>query len=183
VPVINIIFMNSRRSIRIKDFDYSQNNYYFVTICSYNDANIFGQMNEKTVMLNSIGVIARKCLTQIPEHFSNVIINEHIIMPNHIHAIIIINNNKDSGSGTINRAPTKIEKFGAPKSGTLSRIISAYKAAVTREVNRRNTGHAIKIWQRNYYEHVIRNEKELSIIRNYIRNNPLALLIKSQKGT
>jgi putative transposase len=175
--------MNSRRSLRIKDFDYSQNNYYFVTICSFNSVNIFGQLDEETVILNSIGVIASNCLTQIPKHFSNVIIDEHLVMPNHIHAIIIINNDMNSDSGTIYRAPTKIEKFSAPKSGTLSRIISAYKAAITREANRQKTGNTIKIWQRNYYEHVIRNEKELSKIRNYIRNNPLSLLIKSQIGT
>jgi REP element-mobilizing transposase RayT len=170
--------MYHRRSIRIKDFDYSKGNYYFVTINAYNSENIFGQLRNSAVSLNTIGETAQSCLIEIPKHFAQVIIDEFIIMPDHVHAIVIIGGRVESNEGTIHRAPTKAENFAAPKSGTLSRIISAYKAAVTREVNRRNTGITIKIWQRNYYEHVIRNEKELLEIRKYIHNNPKAMPLK-----
>jgi REP element-mobilizing transposase RayT len=172
--------MNNRRSIRIKDYDYSQNNYYFITICSYKAANIFGKLSKEKIVLNSIGVIAQNCLIEIPEHFSNVIIDEHIIMPNHIHVIVIVNDDKNSDTGTIYRAPTKIEKFGVPKSGTLSRIVSSYKAAVTRKVKQQSIGGYDKIWQRNYYEHVIRNDKELLEIRKYIKNNPIAWYLENK---
>lgn len=173
MPVVNIIFMNNRRSIRINNYDYSQNNFYFVTICTdKTSAGIFGYIVDERTILSDIGKIAEEYIEQIPKHFPNTTIDEFIVMPDHVHLIIIIDDDHCS-RGTIYRAPTKIEKFGVSKSGTLSRIVSVYKAAVTRDVNRNKTNNRIRIWQKNYYEHVIRGEKELQEIRRYIKNNPI----------
>jgi putative transposase len=126
-------------------------------------------VNEK-MQLNALGVIAEECWRAIPEHFPNVELGAYMIMPNHVHGIIIIRSDADASErrGTIYRAPA--EQFGKPVIGSIPTIIRTYKSAVTRRIGRElnSTG----IWQRNYYEHVIRNHEEWDRIRRYIESNP-----------
>jgi putative transposase len=142
-----------RRSIRLKEYDYSQPGAYFVTMATFQRDGLFGQIANEEMQLNEFGTIAEDCWCAIPEHFANVELGTYVIMPNHVHGIIVIH---DDGTGTIYRAPT-VEQFGKPIAGPLLTIIRTYKAAVTREI--RHKSHVTNIWQRNYYQHVIRNEK------------------------
>jgi len=141
-----------------------------VTIVTYQRACLFGEVVDGEMQLNDFGKIADECWRAIPEHFTFVDLGAHIIMPNHAHGIIVINDMNDGmGRGAIYRAPT-VEQFGKPTEGSLPTIVRTYKAAVTRQIGREHN--ATGIWQRNYYEHIIRNADEANRIHLYIEANP-----------
>ena len=154
-----------RRSIRLKDYNYASAGSYFITICTKNKECLFGNVINSTVELTSIGRIAHKSWLNINKHFENIELDEFIIMPNHIHGIITIN---DVGAQYIEPLQNKFQ-YIIPKS--IGSIIRTYKSAVSRWCNR--NGYKNFKWQRNYFEHIIRNEKEINEIREYIINNPL----------
>jgi putative transposase len=160
--------IHHRKSIRIKEYDYSQSGYYFVTICSYNRENIFGKIIDGKIELNDFGEIVKDELRNTERNRLYVEIDYYCIMPNHLHFILIIN---DRGRDTARRVPT--ETFGNPVKGSLPTIIRSIKSAITKKINEIRKSPGVPIWQRNYYEHIIRNEKELYEIRKYIENNPL----------
>jgi putative transposase len=160
-----------RRSIRLQGYDYAQEGAYYVTIVTWRRDFLFGEIVNKEMMLSERGQIADACWREIPNHFPHVELGAYVVMPNHMHGIIIITNDR---RGAIYRAPTddaNIERFGKPVKGSLPTIIRTYKAAVTRLIGRElnETG----IWQRNYYEHIIRNEQDLQNKTDYIESNPL----------
>ena len=162
-----------RRSVRLKGHDYTQPWAYFVTICTYQRECLLGHIDNGNVVLSAAGMIARSVWDGLPERFPSVGIDEHVIMPNHVHGIILV------GAQFI--AP---DAKDAPTDDTprLGEIIRAYKATVTRLVRRRDDGATDKgvmnhaptgfAWQRGYYEHVVRTEAELTAIREYILANP-----------
>jgi REP element-mobilizing transposase RayT len=152
-----------RRSVRLPEYDYSRSGAYFITICSFNKEMIFGKIANGKNVLSGAGEIAKKYLLEIPNHFENVFVDEYIIMPNHIHFILTI-------VGVQNFEPLRNEyQKIIPKS--IGSIIRSYKSAVTRWC--RINGSAKFRWQRNFFEHIIRNDKDLFRIREYILNNPL----------
>jgi putative transposase len=162
--------LHHRQSIRIKEYDYTLPGAYFVTIVTCQRVCLLGDIQSGAMVLNAFGQIAAECWRSIPEHFSSVELGAYVIMPNHMHGIIHIIN--DDGRGAIYRAPTEnVEQFGKPIKGSLPSIIRTYKAAVTRLIGREHN--AAGIWQRNYYEHIIRDEKDLQRITDYINANPL----------
>ena len=124
---------------------------------------LFGEILNKEMTLGPFGKIADECWRAIPEHFPFVELGAYVIMPNHVHGIIVIRR------GTIYRAPTT-EQFQKPVAGSIPTIIRTFKAAVTRRVGREHN--ATGIWQRNYYEHVIRDEQDLQNKTDYINANP-----------
>jgi putative transposase len=141
---------------------------YFVTICTYGKRCALGEIITERMHLSPLGQIVSECWTRIPDHFLNAKLDEYIFMPNHVHGIIVIRD----GRGTACRAPT-VEGFGKPVKNSLPTIIRSFKSAVTRTVNEMNDTPGIPFWQRNYYERVIRNDRELNLIRQYIEANPL----------
>ncbi|MCK4558855.1 MAG: transposase [Calditrichia bacterium] len=156
-----------RRSIRLKNHDYTQSGMYYVTICVKHEFNLFGNIKNGQMMLNQFGQIARSEWLKTHTMRKNIAINKFVIMPDHIHGILII---KYKCRGTMHRALT-YEKFGKPVSNSIPTIIRYYKAVVTKRINiLRNTPGA-QIWQRNYYEHIIRNKQEYYAIRQYIIDN------------
>jgi putative transposase len=155
-----------RKSIRLKDFDYSSPGEYFVTICTHNHNCIFGEIINEEMQFNKIGKIVAGCWKEIPEHFSNVELDEYVVMPNHVHGIIILN--ETVGVEYI-QPLQKTYQHVIPKS--LGSIVRSFKAAVTRQC--RKTGNQDFHWQRGYYEHIIRNDKDLNNTRDYILNNPI----------
>ncbi len=160
-----------RRSIRLKDFDYSQCGGYFITICTRHRKCLFGDINDDQVKLNKIGKIAQTCWEDIPNHYPSVVLDEYIIMPNHLHGIILIDHKSVEAKNFEPqqfREPTNQFQQIIPRS--IGCIIRGYKIGVTQSV-RANTNIDI-IWQRNFYEHVIRDDKELAILREYIAINP-----------
>lgn len=155
-----------RKLNRWLGYDYSWPGLYFVTICTKNKQEFFGEIKNNQVYLNDSGQVALKYWIKIPEIYNNVELDEYMIMPNHIHGILIINENKSVGTEHCS-VPTKTKHN---KMGFLSQIIKFYKEAVTKDIKRNNSHFA---WQRSFYDRVIRSEKELNNIREYINNNSI----------
>jgi len=165
-----------RRSIRLKGYDYSQPGAYFVTIVTHQRQCIFGRIVDGKMRLNEWGEIAKQCWNEIPQHYPNVTLDEYVIMPNHIHGIIILNDNNISTIdteivGAKNFSPLQQNDHPRGTTQTIGSIVRGFKIGVTKWF-RQHTNIYI-VWQRNYYEHIIRNEMELLRIRQYIVNNPM----------
>ena len=170
--------IHNRKSIRLKEYDYSQPGGYYVTLCTSEKECVFGEVVEDEVRLSPIGAIAKRCWDEIPKHFPMVELDEYIVMPNHIHGIIILNDlgrdvqlirmNNNVGVEYIQPLPTT---FQYVISKSLGSIVRSYTAADTRECRKRNKYDFS--WQRNYYDHIIRDDKDLDNVRNYIIDNPL----------
>ena len=167
-----------RRSIRLKGYDYTQPGAYFVTICTHGQMCVFGDIINDDVKLSPAGQIAHREWMRLDTRFHYIDLDEFVIMPNHIHGIIIITC-RGTAVNMINkaheiscRAPTG-EQFGKPISSSIPTIIRSYKSSVTFRVNRLRYPLAKPLWQRNYFEHIIRNDDELNRARRYILNNPL----------
>ncbi|MBI4721508.1 MAG: transposase [Candidatus Stahlbacteria bacterium] len=151
-----------RKIIRLKEYDYSQVGYYFVTICT-KDRELYFENKE-------LREVAHEFWLEIPRHFQNVKLDERVIMPNHLHGIIIIEN---VNVGTdYNLSLQKQNKFQNVIPKSLSYIIAGYKSAVTRDIHK-NPNIPFFAWQPRYYEHIIRDEESLNKIREYIIENPL----------
>ena len=157
-----------RRSIRLPDYDYTTLGAYFVTVCVYDHRRLFGDVVDGQMQLNELGDIVMKCWQEIPEHFSNVELDAFVVMPNHVHGILVFHENSSKECSV-----PKVGAFGKMVSGSLSTIIRSFKSAVTRENNKIFRTPGIPTWQRSYYEHVIRRTDKMNRIREYIRNNPL----------
>jgi REP element-mobilizing transposase RayT len=148
--------IHHRRSIRLARYDYSQPGAYFVTICTYN--------RELSLQADQVKEGVRSVWLGLPARFPHVVLDEFVIMPSHLHGVIIL-------------APTAASKGAASKGAassapTLGQIIRAFKSLGAIEANRTLGSSGRPFWQRNYYEHVIRDEDELNIIRRYICDNP-----------
>lgn len=161
-----MIQINDRKLNRLKDYDYSQNGFYFVTICTKNREEFFGEIKDEEMILNEYGEIAKNCWLEITDHFQNAEFDEFIIIPNHIHGIVIIANDMDVGNADLRSLQQQRTKMYIPK------IIHGIKSSVTRKIrgkyNDFNFG-----WQKSYYDHIICDEKSLDNIRQYIVDNPL----------
>ena len=170
-----------RHSIRLQQYDYGQSGFYFITICTHNRFCLFGAIEYDVMRLTVQGEIAAACWSAIPDHFSHIELDEWIVMPNHVHGILRVGDNDDATRrGTACRAPamatttTAFEQFGVPVSGSIPTVIRSFKSAVTKGINDLSQSSAKGVvWQRNYWEHLIRDEPTLQRIREYIRNNPL----------
>jgi len=170
--------IHHRRSIRLKDYDYSQSGMYFVTICAQNRQCLFGQITNDKIILNEYGQIVQMVWNELSQHYSNVQLGEFIVMPNHAHGIIIITydnvvNNVVAPVGAgFKPAPTKPDNTTMPAKHGLPEIVRALKTFSARKINELRNSQGEKLWQRNYWEHIIRNEKSYQYIANYIVNNP-----------
>lgn len=159
--------MYNRRSIRLEHYDYTAPGKYFITICTFEKRELFGYIIDRHVKINDFGRIVHDCWVNIPNHFDGCRLDEFIVMPNHIHGIIEI-----CRRGTACHAPT-MEQFGKPVSGSIPTIVRSFKSAVTKRINEYQKISNQHIWQRNFHDHIIRNNADLNRIRKYIRNNPL----------
>jgi len=173
---------HNRHSVRLKGYDYSQLGAYFVTICTRDRASLFGEMVDGETRLNDAGEIARRCWADIPHHFLHAVLDAVVIMPNHVHGVIVI---RESRRGEASATPIRLfkepgESDASPlqrrpngtQPGSLSAIVQNFKSVSTRRMNAAQGAPGTPIWQRGYYEHVIRNEAELTAIREYILGNP-----------
>ena len=155
-----------RKANRLQHYDYSQAGYYFVTICTQHRVNYFGEMEGNQIQLSHIGKIATDCWRNIPEHFHNTALDEFVVMPNHIHGIVVIKGNDLVGNN--DRCSLRKNRNMA----ALPKIISQYKSSTTRIIRKQFANHPFG-WQRSFYDHVIRGEQSLDDVREYIQNNPL----------
>jgi REP element-mobilizing transposase RayT len=145
-----------RRPLRLKDYDYAQAGAFFVTICAYDRRCLFGQIVDAQVSLHPIGDIVAREWVKSAEMRPDVELDAFVIMPNHLHGILLLGRSE---------AATAARPLGA--------VIRGFKAATTRAVAAVKPGLEHPLWQRNYYEHIIRNEDSLEAIRAYIADNPV----------
>lgn len=155
--------IKNRKPNRLKNFDYSSSGYYFVTICSQNRDCIFGNIVNNAMVLNQYGEIVINIFESLPNHH-NVDLDIYQIMPNHIHFILII----PYCRGIARNAPT----FGNITSGSLPCVIRSFKSETTKQIRKLINKPQFIVWQRSFYDHIIRNEYSLFKIRQYIKDNP-----------
>ena len=163
-----------RRSIRLPDYDYTAAGVYFVTICTYGRECLFGEVVEGEIRLNDFGVIVREEWERSAEMRAELSIDAYVVMPNHFHGIVFI----DVGAHGV-RPGQMAERVGwahgraplrSPKS--LGSLIAGFKSAATKHINLLRNTPGDPVWQRNYYERVIRDDRELAAIREYLAANP-----------
>ncbi|MBC7234050.1 MAG: transposase [Chloroflexi bacterium] len=184
--------LQRRRSIRLKGYDYSQSGAYFVTICVQDRTCLFGEVINGEMRLNEWGQVVQAAWQDLPNHLSHVQLDEFVVMPNHVHGIIMITDDADhvgAGSKPTLRAGSKpTPRAGlepAPTTTTtvctdadtrkrhgLPEIVRQFKTFSARRINECRHTPGSPVWQRNYYEHVIRDEEDLQRIRQYIVDNP-----------
>ena len=160
-------------STRLPNYDYSINGYYFVTICTHQKFCYFGNIVDAQMQFSQVGRIALKNWQDMPNHFDGVYLDEYVIMPNHVHGIIIIDKPRRDVAcyvSTINDDVNKTMSNLSPKPGTLSAIVRSYKSSVTHWCRKNDDD--IFYWQPRFYDRIIRNERELNNVRQYIINNP-----------
>ena len=178
--MINYRDRHHRRSLRLSGYDYSQNGAYFVTVCTQNRECLFGKIENGEMLLNDAGRIVLEEWVKTAEIRSNIELDECVVMPNHFHGILVVSDRRGTArrAPTTRRAPTArraptMERFGQPVSGSIPTVIRSFKSAVAKRINEMRQTPALQLWQRNYYEHVIRNESEWNRIRQYIIDNPM----------
>ena len=189
--------IHHRRSIRLKGYDYSQEGLYFITICVQDRKCLFGEIvvgvenfqpvqspkeslssigvenfqPPQEMILNDAGKIADECWLGIPEHFPNIVLHEHIVMPNHVHGIVEL-----IKTGPIQNFEPRKNEFQKIIPHSIGSIVKGFKIGVTKWFRNNSVGvenfQPLQIWQRNYYEHIIRDEKSYHRISEYIINNP-----------
>jgi putative transposase len=159
-----------RRSLRLKNYDYSFAGAYFITICTRNHLCLFGEIHQDKMELSEYGEIVRDEWIKSAEIRHEIELDEYVVMPNHFHAIAWIIHVGDRQMGTGDRPVARTAK--GPMSQSIGALMAGFKASVTRRVNGIRQTPGLSVWQRNYYEHVIRNDDELFEVRRHILNNP-----------
>jgi putative transposase len=168
-----------RHSIRLPGYDYTQPGAYFVTMVTHGRALLFGEIVDGEMWLNDAGRIAEQCWWDIPAHFPHVALDAFVMMPNHVHGVLWIVDDPAVadviGVGAKNFSPLRpppsdTDQRPRGTSKTIGSVVRGFKIGVTKWF-RQNT-HIYTIWQRNYYEHIIRTNEELARVRAYIQSNP-----------
>ena len=153
-------------NLSVPEIDYSQPGAYFVTVVTQDRNLLFGQIVEGGMVLNEVGRMVKGVWMAIPDHFPNVELGEFVIMLNHIHGIIFITVEATHASPL-----PRISK--GPMPGSIGAIIGSFKSAATRSFHKIQNSHENSLWQRNHYEHVIRDERDYQAINEYILANPI----------
>ncbi len=148
--------MKNRKNLRLKNYDYSRSGYYFITICTHNRVGFWGTIENGIMTLSDSGVMIGEVWFEMPDRFEDLYLHEFVVMPNHFHAIVEI--------GALGQFPLG-RLIGAFKSITTNRYIEGVKDLGWLPFEKR-------LWQRNYYEHIIRDEKSYDVLSQYIQNNP-----------
>jgi REP element-mobilizing transposase RayT len=176
--------IHHRRSLRLKGYDYSKAGLYFITICCQDKQFLFGDVKDSKMELNDAGKGADQCWIDIPKHFPDAVLHEYVIMPNHVHGIVELLDGTENGGmsiGAVNLLPKKIRaedvlpqqenQYQKMIPRSIGAIVKGYKVCVTKWMRANTT--IQDVWQRNYYEHIIRDEKAYNNIASYIINNPV----------
>ena len=161
-----------RRSIRLLGYDYAEAGAYFITVCAYRRRCLFGDVIGAEMHLSDAGRLVHDVWDGLPNHYPDIQLDAFVVMPNHAHGIVVL-----VGAG-LKPAPTdpggaRFPDVGLrPHSHGLPEIVRGFKTFTARQINEMRATPGVPVWQRNYYEHVIRNEESLTNIRQYIAENP-----------
>jgi REP element-mobilizing transposase RayT len=164
-----ITVLPQRRSVRLQGYDYASAGAYFITVCTHERRCLFGDIVDDKMGASAIGQVAEQCWQATPAHFPDVQLDELTLMPNHLHGILVLPATVPA-TGDACVAPTK--PVSGPARRSIAAIVGSFKSAVTRKINGLHGEPTTPLWQRNYYEHVIRDEHALNQIRQYIADNP-----------
>ena len=172
-----------RRATRLRDYDYSQPGAYFVTICVQHRKCLFGTIIDGKMQLNEIGQIVVECWKRIPQHFPSVELGESVIMPNHMHGIIAWGitetrtphprENHNRRGEVTSPDNTNPNRRGEVTSPALGKVIAYFKYQSTKHINQHRNMAGTRVWQRNYHDHIIRDDPDLQRLRQYMQNNPM----------
>ncbi|MDP2954442.1 MAG: transposase [Chloroflexota bacterium] len=166
-----------RRSIRLQGYDYSQPGAYFVTIVTRDRECLFGEIVEGAVSLSPYGAIVQECWAELPHHFAHVELDASVAMPNHVHGIIVLMDVGAQHAALLRNPGHPAPQFAPPQLrvavGSVGTMVRSFKSVVTKRINEIRGTPGAALWQRNYYEHVVRDEDELDHIRRYILDNPV----------
>ena len=178
-----------RRSMRLQGYDYAAAGAYVVTLVAHERAHVFGEVVDDVMVLNEMGRVAEGCWAAIPHHFAHVELDACIVMPNHVHGIVVLLNEGSRAAaegidglslGRSIAAPLPMPATNPSNArrinvgaGSLGAVVRSYKAAVTRQVNGLRGEAGGPLWQRNYHDRIIRDERELTLFRKYIEDNPM----------
>ena len=158
-----------RRSIRLRGYDYSTPGAYFITACTHDRLLLFGRVVNDKMAANRLGAVVEDCWSKLPDHYENVALDAFILMPNHIHGVIIIGDGTaDVGAGLQPAFPAAV---GSRRPG-VPEIVRAFQTFSARRINEMRGSTGTPVWQRGFYDHVIRGERELDRVRTYIMDNP-----------
>ncbi|MBE9183098.1 transposase [Oculatella sp. LEGE 06141] len=172
-----------RRSIRLKGYDYTAAGAYFITICTHQRECLFGVIEDGEMRLNLFGKMARSGWVNLPQHFRSVKLDQFVVMPNHIHGIIWLGGKDCRGEAFASTSFNSGINLGANASplredgtqpGSIGAIVQNFKSVSTRRINQIRKTAGIPIWQRNYHEHIIRGDRALQNIQEYIQHNSLS---------
>lgn len=169
--------IHHRQSIRLKGYDYSSAGAYYVTVCTFRRQQLLGEVADGEMVTNELGRIVEQTWMKLPEHFQYVTLDEFVVMPNHVHGIVFINEGRGDALNVIEGArlsdlnASPLRPHGTQR-GSLGAIVQNVKSVASRRINRLRRMPGAPLWQRNYYEHVVRNENELDRIRRYVVGNP-----------
>ncbi|WP_017301718.1 transposase [Nodosilinea nodulosa] len=197
-----------RRSIRLTGYDYASEGLYFITLCCHQRQHLFGTVVEGTMQLNALGQIVAEEWLKTPEIRPNFALGEWVVMPNHLHGVVIVRPSNKSNALAEGDIPVRAHRsapqppqppqplteilYGdlpaegdipvrahrsAPqplqrRAQSISSFVAGFKAAATKRINLYRNAPGTPVWQRNYYEHIIRSEASLERIQHYIQNNP-----------
>ena len=155
--------MHDRRSMRLPNYDYTRSGVYFVTICTYRFADLFGRIVDGKVQLNELGRLVEEEWQRTAAVRPSVEVDLYVVMPNHLHGLLWISESQ------LEQIP---ERTATVRSNSLGSIIAQFKSKVTKRSRSLANPRSLPIWKRNYYDHIVRNERSLERIRNYILENP-----------
>jgi len=159
-----------RRSIRLKDYDYSQPGAYFITICTKDRISLFGKDVDGKLMINNYGKIVLGFWNDLDQLYPNVTTDAFVVMPNHVHGIVMI----EEIVGAIHELPLQNRNDKMKRRQMLvPKMVGRFKMKSSKRINAIRDTQNMSVWQRNYYEHIIRDEESLNRIREYIKNNAL----------
>jgi putative transposase len=176
--------IHHRRTIRLQKYDYSSGGAYFVTICVQQRECLFGENSVGQMILNGAGKMVNEIWEALPERFQVVQLDQHVVMPNHFHGVVMLNHGRGEScirpdvAGDTNDQVNHIDRPSGTIENSLGRVMQAFKSMTTnayvKGVNLNGwPPFPGRLWQRNYFEHVILNEDDLANIRRYIADNPV----------
>ncbi len=161
-----------RRSIRLKGYDYAQAGAYFVTIVTAGRQCLFGEITGAEMRLSPFGEIVSKEWRRTPEIRHGVELGAFVVMPNHFHAILVFSSDAPCGASDVGATRRSPLRPRGPSPRSLGALMAGFKSSVTKQINILRATPNVAVWQRNYYEHIIRNEKDWDRIHRYIESNP-----------
>lgn len=166
--------LSERKNIRLKDYDYSSPGAYFIKICTHDKTTTFGEVGDSGIVLSTLGEMVLDEWIHCEAIREEIELDEFVVMPDHFHGIVAIHEVGATGWSPERETPGSRKRFG-PKRRSLGSLIAGFKSSVSSRINRFRGTPGKPVWQRGYYEHVIRNPYDLENLRNYILNNPWKL--------